>query len=72
MRRSAANRADGEQRVLQVIQRSPAISVDVIASEANYARCTVQRIIVRLIHQNRLTVRRGAGRKPNSYEVIQT
>jgi DNA-binding MarR family transcriptional regulator len=61
---------NGEQRVLLVLQQTSELSLEEIALSTNYARCTVQRIIKRLIYRQRLLVYSGSGRRPNRYEII--
>ncbi len=70
MSRTQLRRRDGEARVLDVIRLTPAQSLDNIAYESCYARCTVHSIISGLVKQQRLVKIPGAGRVPNRYEVV--
>ena len=65
MRHSPLRSRDNEDRVLRVLQTTSALSLDRIAVRSNYARCTVERIITRLVSQGRIMKVTGQGRLPN-------
>jgi hypothetical protein len=65
--RRQLRRQEGEDRVLRTLLTTPALSLESIADETCYARCTVHRIISGLVHQRRLIKIPGRGRQPNYY-----
>lgn len=71
-RKLVLNYCDSETRVLQVLKENPNQSLEKIAYDSAYARCTVDRIIKRLVHQQRIRKISGMGNKPNYYEIVST
>jgi DNA-binding IclR family transcriptional regulator len=69
-RTSPVRRAASEERILRVLRANPTQSQDMIAYASNYARCTVQRILIRLEYHGRVARLPGRGPRPNTYQVL--
>lgn len=70
MRVPQIHRRDGARRILQALRTNPTQSLDDIAFNVAYSRTSVHAIIKELEISQLLTKKRGRGRTPNNYKVV--